>query len=254
MVDALAYHYPLALEEEDSSLEQVYNEFGVTDNRIKKPHLVVNNSKNNKPDGLQLEYSQSIQQVCQQQWDTCFAQQGNFDWEGLSYLENSFSGNAEKESNWKFHYLVIKDNSDNIILATFLTEALVKDDMFSEASVSAQVEERREKDPYYLTSHALMMGSLATEGNHLFLNRQHPQWKNAVLQLTKKMRELQEQSSANSMLLRDFVKGADEALKTLLLSEGYVEMDMLDNNVVRNLDWQDMDEYLGRLTKRKDWT
>ncbi|PCJ29759.1 MAG: aminotransferase class I/II, partial [Moraxellaceae bacterium] len=236
LVDAFAHHYPLALDEEGSSLEEVYKEFKLTDKRPEKPRLVFRNPAKENVNGLQIQYSQTIRELSHHQWDACFSQQGNFDWEGLRYLEDTFSENPEKESNWKFHYLVIKDNADEIVLATFLTEALVKDDMFSEASVSVQVEERREKDPYYLTSHALMMGSLATEGNHLFLNRQHPQWKNAVLQLTKKMRELQEKSGANSMLLRDFVKGADEELKTLLLSEGYVEMDMLDNNVVRNLD------------------
>ncbi|NRB39159.1 MAG: aminotransferase class I/II-fold pyridoxal phosphate-dependent enzyme [Pseudomonadales bacterium] len=248
MTEALAYHYPRALAEEGSSIAEVYKDF-----KLRPSHLsLLGGGKNlqKKQNKFQVQYCQNIREISYRDWDGLFSNQGNYDWEGLLYLQETFSNNPEKENNWDFHYLIIKDQLGKIVLATFLTEALIKDDMFSEVSISAQVEERRKDDPYYLTSRALMMGSLATEGQHLYLDKQHPQWRQAVLTLTQKIRELQEASQAGSMLLRDFEAGADEELKSLLLDEGYIEMPMLDNNVVRNMDWQDIDEYIARLSKK----
>ncbi|NRB39161.1 MAG: aminotransferase class I/II-fold pyridoxal phosphate-dependent enzyme [Pseudomonadales bacterium] len=247
MVDALAYHYPLALAEEGSSVDEVYKDFKLQRSDLR---LIKGGDGLRKQSDFEINYFNDIQDVSPQTWNRFFAGLGNYDWEGLLYLQDIFKDHPEKENNWKFHYLIIKDQSGETVLATFLTEAWIKDDMFSDASVSMQVEKRRQDDAYYLTSKTLMMGSLATEGEHLYLNREHAQWQQAVLCLTQKIRELQENCQASSMLLRDFEAGADEDLKSLFLDEGYIEMPMLDNNIVRNLDWQDTDAYINNISKK----
>ena len=73
----------------------------------------------------------------------------------------------------------MRDRAGKAVLATFFTAALWKDDMLASAEVSELVEARRAEDPYYLTSTTFAMGSLLTEGDHLYLNR-NADWKGAL--------------------------------------------------------------------------
>ena len=73
----------------------------------------------------------------------------------------------------------MRDRAGKPVLATFFTAALWKDDMLASAEVSELVEQRRAEDPYYLTSTTFAMGSLLTEGDHLYLDR-NADWKGAL--------------------------------------------------------------------------
>jgi len=124
-------------------------------------HQILNRSQ------LKTEHFKTVESIDQIEWNNLFGERGSFDWGGLKFLEESFSGNQLPEDNWDFDYLIIRDNSGKSVLATFLTTALWKDDMLSPAEISLQVEDMRKTDPYYLTSKVISLGSLLTEGNHL---------------------------------------------------------------------------------------
>ncbi len=72
-------------------------------------------------------------------------QKSVFDWDGLQFPEESFSGNNEPEQNWDFHYLIISDTEKQPVIATYLCKALWKDDMMAPPAVSQQIEEKEKR-------------------------------------------------------------------------------------------------------------
>ncbi|MEO8253540.1 MAG: hypothetical protein ABI554_04060 [Flavobacterium sp.] len=88
-------------------------------------------------------------------------------------MEEIFSNNEKPEENWDFYYLIIKDTNNEIILATYFTSAIYKDDMLALENVSRQIEKQREEEPYYLCSKTLAMGSLFSEGEYLYIKKEH---------------------------------------------------------------------------------
>jgi hypothetical protein len=164
-------------------------------------------------------------------------------------MEKSFSKNEKPEENWDFHYLIIKDKLDNVIAATFFTIGLYKDDMMAQPSISKQIEAEREKNPYYLTSKVVSIGSLVTEGEHLYLDKTNSEWKNALKLLFNIMTEQQEKSSASMLLLRDF-EDTDLELKEFLTGQGFIKVAMPESCIVENMNWSNEDEFLTTIGAR----
>ena len=240
LVDAMAYHYPKALEDTNSTIDKVRVAFHLP--------ILAKNPKMKVVKEVHIEHKRTIQRVDKDEWNGLMGKQGVFDWDGLLFLENVFSDNQLPENNWDFHYFIIKDLDDNPILATFFTHALWKEDMLAPVSVSAKLEEMRKNDPYYLSSHVLGMGSPFTEGQHLYLNRSHVYWKLAVKQLLDKIEELQHKSGSNMVVLRDFEK--DNGLNNLFHQQGFVRVMMPDSCQIFDLSWNTMDDYLQTLSTR----
>ena len=129
---------------------------------------------------LTLEHHRSAAALDATEWDSLLGERGTFTVDGLQFLERAFAGGEERpEDEWNFHYYVVRDRAGKAVLATFFTAALWKDDMMASAEVSELVEQRRAEDPYYLTSMTFAMGSLLTEGDHLYLDR-NADWKGAL--------------------------------------------------------------------------
>src|SRR6185436_3208218 len=120
---------------------------------------------------LRLERHTRMSTVDSEEWDEMFAGRGAFSSTGLRAIEEAFTAPGEPEHSWRFHYWIVRDGRGAPVAATFFTTALWKDDMLSAPEVSAEVERRRHDDPYYLTSTMVAMGSLVTEGDHLYLDR-----------------------------------------------------------------------------------
>lgn len=245
MLDALAYHYPRVLADEGSSPEKVAKAFSIPEFEVKAPRPVVQLQA--RREDLVVEQHQSIRHIDAGEWDDLMALRGNFPHASLRMLEYTFSSEEQPENNWKFDYFRVKDHAGKTILNTFYTTVLLKDDMFAPASVSEQVEEVRKTDPYYLVSKTVLLGSPITKGNHLFLDRSHPQWKEALSKLIHQMQQTVEEEGATQLMLREFRKGADEELKTFLLDQGLIEVDLPDECLVTDLGWTDHDDYLQRL-------
>ncbi|MEJ8803305.1 GNAT family N-acetyltransferase [Pontibacter sp. H249] len=191
----------------------------------------------------------TIQAINPQIWNKYLGKRGMFDWDGLKLLEESFSDNTEKENNWGFRYYAVEDAEGRIILLTFAVVALLKEDMFSQASISKAIERERLANPYYLTSTGILMGSLFTEGNHLYLDRESPYWKNALKALMAELYKDQDKENASSILLRD-LDANDPKMDEFMVEQDFVRLDLPESCVVENLNWKTEEEFRKTLTKK----
>ncbi|MGF2412936.1 aminotransferase class I/II-fold pyridoxal phosphate-dependent enzyme [Ferruginibacter sp.] len=245
MIATLAAIFPVAMNEEGVTLTDIYKAFKLT---VPEQNILTTSIAKEKMiiPSLKLEQFASIKDIEKKDWDKLFEGKGSFDWEGLKILEGVFTNNELPEDNWSFDYLVVKDHENNPIVATFLTSGLWKDDMLSAAGISAQIENRRKDNPYYLTSKVLCSGSLLTEGEHLFINYDSPLWKEAMQQVFKIIYVLQEYHHAEHIILRDF-HGIHEELDSLMVDNGFFRIHMPDSFVIPSLNWhtpQDLYESL----------
>jgi 7-keto-8-aminopelargonate synthetase-like enzyme len=248
MISSIAHELPIAMEEEGLTLKDIYKAF-----KMQMPDdvkldtdvsTVINQSLS-----LKMHHYNTISKVDKLEWDNIFAGKGTFDWDGLQLLEKSFSENELKENNWNFDYVIIKDNNEKPVVATFLTTALWKDDMQSPALISAKVEQQRLTDPYHLTSTVMSTGSLLTEGEHVFIDRSSPYWKEAMKLLFEKMYVLQEDNKASNIVLRDFSNN-DVELDTFLVDNGFFKIAMPENNIVSKMNWETKEDFYNGLSQR----
>ncbi|MGB8705760.1 MAG: aminotransferase class I/II-fold pyridoxal phosphate-dependent enzyme, partial [Gillisia sp.] len=241
LTQAIQYHFPLVLEETGSSLNRVKRAFKIPLN-IKEQNL-------NLPSLFEVIEERSIHCIDKKLWNSLMGERNVFDWAGLSFLEKVFCNNKSPENNWDFYYFVIKDKKGIPVLCTFLTFNLWKDDMLASASVSMKLEEKRKSDPYLNTSEVLNMGSIFTEGTHLYLDQSHPQWKKAFQLLLKKMEVIDEKRNPSMTVLRDFPNDNLE-LNNFLLNQGFVRITMPEASFYDTFHWNSIEEYISLLSKK----
>jgi 7-keto-8-aminopelargonate synthetase-like enzyme len=239
-VDALKFHYPEALKEEQHTLGEIKKAF-------KMPYI--EEEKNQSlytSHGIVLQHETSINRINKIEWNSLMGSQGSYDWEGLQFLETVFSQNNKPENNWDFHYYIVRDNGKPV-LATFFTNGIWKEDMLAKASASRKIEAKRKEDPYYLTSKAFAMGSMFTEGEHMYLDRSNPNWKEAFSILIKEVSAEHDKSASSYLILRD-LNSDDEELKDYFTDQGFAKIDIPEACIVDDLTWENEDEYLNRLS------
>jgi hypothetical protein len=158
-------------------------------------------------------------------------------------------GAGQTEDAWDFHYYVVRDGDGVPVAATFFTTALWKDDMLSPPHVSREVERRRTEtaDSYFLTSPMVAMGSLLTEGDHLYLDRSRD-WRGALRLILQAARAEEDAAGAAAVVLRDLPDG-DEELHAFLLGEGLIRIPVWDT-WVREIDFADDEEFLAQLSSK----
>ncbi len=242
---AFAHHFPKVLEEEDLKVDDISMNFNIPFEETKKRY---HPTKKNVTDNIfEIQHETSIHKINKDLWNALLADEGTFDWEGCKFLEETFCQNPEPENNWNFHYLIIRDTTKKPILATFFTELLCKDDMIAPADISQQIEEIRKKDKYYLVSKVVMMGSLLSLGNHLYIDRNDSHWKSAILKMIEIINGVKEQCNASSIQLRDF-DTSDTELRDFLIKEGFIRVDMFEDHLIENLNWSSDEEFLQTLS------
>jgi len=245
VLEAFQYHFPRVLEEEGQTVEDISANFSLPFEDSVKRYAV----KPADETDLRIQHETTIANIDKDTWNELLGDKGTFDWLGCRFIEETFQGNPEPENNWNFNYLIIRDQSGKPILATFFTELLCKDDMIAPADVSRQIEELRRKDRYFLTSKVLMLGSMITLGDHLYVDRSSPHWKNAILQMIRVMTAVKQQCGATTILLRDF-ETDDTELRDFLTTEGFVRSDMFHDHVIDDLDWSSSEDLLPRLSPK----
>jgi 7-keto-8-aminopelargonate synthetase-like enzyme len=246
MVSALSSELSIAMKEEGISMEEIYKAF-----RLPLPEELqldkAVDSVLKQTLELQLCHYKSIIEINKEQWNRLFRDKGIFDWEGLSLLENVFKVNDQQEDNWDFDYVIVKDLKGNIIVATFITTALWKDDMLSPAFVSKQVEQTRKDYPAYMTSKVVCCGALITEGEHLYVNYDTPLWRDAMQLFFERIYLMQEQYGANHIMLRDFYQIHKE-LDDLMVDNGFFRVNMPDSFSIPALNWKDEEQFYHSLS------
>ena len=252
VVGVLAEALPAALAAAGSSVEVLEGRFSrQLAGRSVRRSPVAGVPRQRRP--LRLERVDSIDALPPGEWDAMFGGRGSFDTAGLRTMEQVFAGGSgSSEDRWSFTYWVVRDDGrgGRPVAATFFTTALWKDDMLSSASVSAQVEALRTErgDPHYLTSTMLGMGSLLSEGDHLWLDRS-ADWRPALRLLLDAARTEEDRVGASAVVLRDLPDGDDE-LHELLVAEGFLRIPVYDT-WVRELDVADDAAFLAGLTRKQ---
>jgi 7-keto-8-aminopelargonate synthetase-like enzyme len=241
LAEALEYHFPKALEETNNSENKIRQAFGIGIEEIQK-------IAESKEQELFIEEKSTIQDIEESEWNQYMGKQNIFDWEGMVYLENTFSQHPDPANQWDFYYYTIKDSKGNSILMTFFTYGLWKDDMLATESVSIHLEEIRKTNPLYLTSKVLSMGSLFTEGKHCFINEQHPLAEKAVKLLLDRIEEKYNTLNADMLVLRDFEEG--NKYSKAILDQGYFKIDMPESCVVQSQKWSTNEEFANGLSPR----
>ena len=239
LVKAMEYHHPKAMEETDTNMIKVRKAFRMP---VKTEITKIENSP-----GMKLEVFDSIEKISKETWNSLFSGKGVLDWEGQLFLQNVFSGHDQKEYNWNFLYAIIRDVKDTIILAAPMTKALWKDDLLAPASTSLKVEaKRKQQGKYYLTSQVLSLGSMFTEGDHLYFNENHSEREKALGLLVDKMEEWESETSM--LVLRDF--DADTPLNNFLHDRGFVKATMPDCCFFEDFSWKGKEDFPSILSKK----
>ena len=244
MVDKLNYHFDETLTEMQQTRTKIWEAFKITSKEKESPACA-----QTKDNDLSLEVYQSIHDLDPALWDNFVGHRGMFDSAGMAFLERSFSGNEKKESNWEFRYFLVKNKKGEPVLLTFCVIALYKEDMFAEVSISKSMEEKRQDDPYYFTSKAIVMGSLFTEGDHLYINRESDHWKEAMKMLLDELYKAQEANQVKNIILRDF-DAEDTELNEFLLEQSFVKIDMPESCIFDDLDWDTEEGFVETLSKK----
>lgn len=268
LVAALAEHLPRAIADEGATVEDLHRAFARQLRgrpvRVAGPEATTPVAASGRDAGgqrgapaaaLRLQHLRTIDDVDAEEWDRLLGERGAFDVAGLRAIEAVFAragtgAAGQTEDAWDFHYWVVRDRAGTPVAATFFTTALWKDDMLSPAHVSREVERRRlaTGDPHFLTSPMLAMGSLLTEGDHLYLDRTRD-WRGALRLVLQAARTQEDLAGAAGIVLRDLADG-DEELHAFLLAEGLLRIPVWDT-WVRDVDFADDEEFLGRLTRKQ---
>ena len=247
MVISLAKHYFEVLSNHDTSLEQVCKAF-----KIDVPVMKISQDKLSDISGvnkLQIELKQTVIDVDKFEWNNHLGFRSSFDWTALNILENSFNNNSKREQNWDFEYLTIKDQSNKIVLQTFFTAGLIKDDMLMDKTISLSMEQIRMSDAYYGTSNFLAMGCMITEGNHLYIDNDHPKSKTALKKMYQVIDELQKKYGSTQIILRDF-PDSNTNMNDIMVDHGFFRFKMPDNYILDISEWSIEDCYTTILSKK----
>jgi 7-keto-8-aminopelargonate synthetase-like enzyme/predicted N-acyltransferase len=240
LVEAMVRQYPKALEDTHTTRNKVRAAF--------KMPFVEDIDKTVQTSDLHVQHEHSIANIGKIEWNELMGKSSVFDWDGLDFLEQSFSNNEKPEHNSSFHYFIIRDAAKKPVLATFFTVGLWKEDMLAPASVSIQLEEKRKNDPYYLTTQVTGMGSLFTEGQHYYLDQSHPQWQDALRILLHTLDTNEALRDTGMTVLRDMEE--NEALNEMLHKSGFVKIHMPESCIVQDLSWEGEEGYLATLSTR----
>lgn len=249
MLERLNYHLINTLVEEDFSVTQVLEAFGKS--KMDYPKKEIQNGKKTlaQKSSCYIQSTKSINDLNAHEWDNMFKNRGSFDANGMAFLESVFKKkNSLPENRWDFNYIIIRDKeTKSPIVGTFCTTSISKDDMFSSKEKSAIIENIRKDDPYFLSSKVLMIGSLLTEGNHLYINKENNQWKEALQLLFQELTKISQEQKIKNIIIRD-LPGNDPELDQLFIAHGYVKNRMPNNHIIRGLRFETTDEYISSLT------
>jgi hypothetical protein len=230
-VETLAYCYYETLIDEERTIEDVQRAFRRVALFRQKKQIISSNPTKEK---YHVELHNSITKISSVIWNQLMSGRCMMGWDELSLLERTFSKNDKPEDNWKFYYYIVKDQNKTPVCATFFTLILSKDDTLAPSETSMIIElERKKYDPYLYTSLALTMGSVLTEGNHLYLDRARKDWQKILMLLLDEVWKQQDIDNAKHLYMRDF-ESMDEEIKIFFKDQGFIQVDMPDTYTIEN--------------------
>jgi 7-keto-8-aminopelargonate synthetase-like enzyme len=246
MVACLSKNFNLAIAEQNVSIETIYKAFKLPTPFEKLTQLKVNALVNESK--LRVSHVNSIHAVNINDWNRTLGKNATMDWNALEILENSFKENDEDFENWMFDYIVIKDLNNEVVLSTFLTTSISKDDMLANKEVSIEVENKRLNDPYFMTSKTLMLGSQITEGNHLYLDKTSELWKHALDELFRLTNNIQNERQISTTMIRD-LSSNDQEMNQLMMDNGFFKINAPESFKINDVKKLNAGNYYKSLSK-----
>lgn len=180
------------------------------------------------PKGWTVQVLDSAERLDAAEWDPRMGGRGASSRDALRLAERFFRGRGRPEEDWEYRYVVVRGPDGAPLATTYFTRCLFKDDMFMQERVSREVERLRAADPYLLTSTVLMLGSLLSEGDHLWTDRAGP-WREALEVLHAVVMRQAEEWGVSSVVLRD-LPGDDAELDAWMRRRDYVRVPLPDTH------------------------
>jgi len=230
LIETMAVQFEAALIEEERTIEDIHHAFRKAN--IYKPEVqkITPIVPMRLPD-FHLQHERSIEKIPREIWNTYMQNKGSYDWDGLLLLEGAHKNNEEEYNNWDFHYFILRDRKGKVVLATYLTYCLTKDDALAPALVSKQIESQRQSDPFYLCSRTLLLGCPVSIGDHLYLDKSAENWKEGLDFFIEKLTALYDENPANVLNIRDIAQSETE-VQSRFEDQGLMKVDVLDGHEV----------------------
>lgn len=223
--DALIYYYPIALEKTNNSLFKINKAFN---RKNTEKELDVNYSD------IKIEILDSISEIQKNEWNEFLAHDGILDYEGMKFIENTFSNLPDDDPNKiVLRYIKISDHKDELLLLTSVSIAIWKDDLIAPVRISDKLEKLRKENPLIFTSKTLSLGSLFTDGIHLYFRENNDNSRKIFKLFLETLEKIREQYHCEKIVLRDFKE--NQYFPINLINEGYVKMEMPDAACLLNL-------------------
>lgn len=236
MVEALAIHFQKTLYEQERSIQDIYQAF-------RKAPIYIGENKSDsditfrKTKKFTLQQETSIESISESFWNQLMEGKGSYDWNGLLTMETVFQHNSETCDNWDFHYFILRNALGKVILATYFTSCLMKDDVIAPAMISRKVEAERIEDPYYLCSKTFLMGCPLSIGDHLYIDQSAEDWKDALIFFLEEITKYQDKINANVLNFRD-LDTYDEEIKNIFEGQGFIKVDQFNNHIIKDIPLQ----------------
>jgi predicted N-acyltransferase len=256
LLHAIARRLPEALSVVGVTKEEVIDQFyGVLPSFMHKTASSPTTLREpEKSVGAELLLSQTytrIDALDTKEWDATVGQQAYIDAASMRAVESIFPTSHEQpEYRWNCHYVMVRDQAQQLQAAAPLTTCLVKDDTYMSAVVSAALEQERLADPYLFTSKAVLAGNMASEGQHVYL-RDGALQESALIRLVDSGLALMKSEQAAMFVLGNFLE--DESfprLAKVLAGQGMVPLRVPDSHML-NLDWQGESAFISSLPNQR---
>lgn len=238
---AMDHHFHKAVEETGSSDQKIRQAFRM-DIKTKVPVI------KQQTELLQIEETTTIAKIDKQEWNKYLGAYNILDWEGMQYLEKTFANAQDPGNKWDFFYYIIRDQNMQVVLMTYCTLGMWKDDMLATESISRHLEEIRKTDPMHMTSKVLSTGSLFTEGLHCYIDKDHPLAEQSMRMLVNKLEESYNSLDADMLVLRDFE--TEFRWDEMIRNQGYFRIDMPESCVINNKNFPAIENYASLLSTR----
>jgi 7-keto-8-aminopelargonate synthetase-like enzyme len=250
---AIAAHLPAVLDavgvtrdEVDEQFRDVLPPFLRAEGRVLPPMALGSGAQSS----LTVSTFDHIDQLDPTGWDHLVGGLSYVDARTMKAVEGVFHEGREKpEERWAFRYILVRDG-EGIAAAAPFTTSLMKEDSFMSTDISVALEQKREQDPYLFTSRAVVMGTMASEGEHLFL-RPGPGRMESLIKLVEAGVAEMKAQRCSTLILRDFHE--DPEIHETLTGQGFVPVSLIESYHLA-LDWQGEEAFIRGLpqsTQRK---
>lgn len=226
LIGVMAELFEETLTEEQRSIEDIYKAFRKSPIHKPKVEIPFFTAPHEAPE-FQLQHEKQIEKIPKAFWNRIMHDRGSYDWDGLQLLEGVFANNEKEHNNWDFHYFILRNAEGKVILATYLTACLNKDDALVPSLISEQIEQKRVNDPYYLCSKTLMMGCPVSIGDHLYIDRSVNDWERGLTFFLEKLTAIYDENNSNVLNLRDISRNS-ETIQSIIQDQGFMKVDLFD--------------------------